>query len=206
MTAASLDRHRARATHADSVLHGTVRFAPLPSLWLTAMLAGAVTGALCFFSWTGLLLFAAGTAIVLLFGHSLGSHRKLIHDSFECPQWLEYALVPGVLVGLSGRWACCASNELRDMRRAVHCHPICVTVPASGVMPGGNYSAAWISTTRRTSPSSRASRTTAFTVSWKEAGCCSNCHGPCCSSPGAAGAWSAGASARGSAPACSAIG
>ena len=125
MTAASLDGHRARATYADSVLHGTVRFAPLPSLWLTAMLAGAATGALCFFSWTGLLLFVAGTAIVLLFGHSLGSHRKLIHDSFECPRWLEYLLVYlGVLVGLSGPLGLLRQHELRDYaQRLPDCHP-----------------------------------------------------------------------------------
>ncbi|PKB19720.1 acyl-CoA desaturase [Janthinobacterium sp. 64] len=125
MTAASLESHRARASHANSVLDGTVRFAPLPSLWLAAMLAGAVSGALCFFSWTGLLLFAAGTAIVLLFGHSLGSHRKLIHDSFACPQWLEYVLVYlGVLVGLSGPLALLRQHELRDYaQRLPDCHP-----------------------------------------------------------------------------------
>lgn len=125
MPAASLERHRARATHADSVLDGTVRYAPLPSLWLTAMLAGAVTGALLFFSWTGLLLFAAGTAIVLLFGHSLGSHRKLIHDSFDCPRWLEYLLVYlGVLVGLSGPLGLLRQHELRDYaQRLPDCHP-----------------------------------------------------------------------------------
>jgi fatty-acid desaturase len=125
MPAAGLDSHRARATHADSVLDGVVRYAPLPSLWLTAMLAGAVTGALCFFSWTGLLLFAAGTAIVLLFGHSLGSHRKLIHDSFQCPQWLEYVLVYlGVLVGLSGPLGLLRQHELRDYaQRLPACHP-----------------------------------------------------------------------------------
>ena len=125
MTAASLDSHRARATRADSVLHGAVRHAPLPSLWLTAMLAGAVTGALLFFSWTGLLLFVSGTAIVLLFGHSLGSHRKLIHDSFDCPQWLEYVLVYlGVLVGLSGPLGLLRQHELRDYaQRLPDCHP-----------------------------------------------------------------------------------
>ncbi|PHV26239.1 acyl-CoA desaturase [Janthinobacterium sp. BJB426] len=125
MIAASLDSHRARATHAHSVLDGTVRYAPWPSLWLTAMLAGAVTGALCFFSWTGLLLFAAGTAIVLLFGHSLGSHRKLIHDSFACPKWLEYLLVYlGVLVGLSGPLGLLRQHELRDYaQRLPDCHP-----------------------------------------------------------------------------------
>ena len=125
MTAASLDSHRARATHAGSVIDGAVRHAPLPSLWLTAMLAGAVTGALLFFSWTGLLLFVISTAIVLLFGHSLGSHRKLIHDSYQCPQWLEYVLVYlGVLVGLSGPLGLLRQHELRDYaQRLPDCHP-----------------------------------------------------------------------------------
>jgi len=124
MSAASLDSHRARATHAGSVLDGVVRYAPLQSLWLLAMLAGAVTGALFFFSWAGLLLFAAGTAIVLLFGHSLGSHRKLIHDSFACPPWLEYLLVYlGVLVGLSGPLGLLRQHELRDYaQRLPACH------------------------------------------------------------------------------------
>ncbi|PJC97141.1 acyl-CoA desaturase [Janthinobacterium sp. BJB1] len=125
MPTAGLASHRARATHADSVLNGSVRHAPLPSLWLTLMLAGAVSGALFFFSWSGLLLFAAGTAIVLLFGHSLGSHRKLIHNSFECPQWLEYLLVYlGVLVGLSGPLGLLRQHELRDYaQRLSDCHP-----------------------------------------------------------------------------------
>lgn len=125
MQAASRDSHRARATHANCVLDGTVRYAPLTSLWLTAMLAGAATGALCFFSWTGLLLFATGTAIVLLFGHSLGSHRKLIHNSFQCPQWMEYLLVYlGVLVGLSGPLGLLRQHELRDYaQRLPDCHP-----------------------------------------------------------------------------------
>jgi fatty-acid desaturase len=125
MTVASLDSHRVRASHAGEVLDGAVRYAPLTSLWLAAMLAGAVTGALFFFSWTGLLLFVAGTAIVLLFGHSLGSHRKLIHDSYQCPQWLEYVLVYlGVLVGLSGPLGLLRQHELRDYaQRLPDCHP-----------------------------------------------------------------------------------
>ncbi|MGK5016063.1 acyl-CoA desaturase [Janthinobacterium sp. HLS12-2] len=125
MPTASLDSHRARATHADSVLDGTVRHAPVQSLWLTAMLAGAVNGALFFFSWTGLLLFVSSTAIVLLFGHSLGSHRKLIHDSYRCPRWLEYLLVYlGVLVGLSGPLGLLRQHELRDYaQRLPDCHP-----------------------------------------------------------------------------------
>ncbi|MED5616991.1 acyl-CoA desaturase [Janthinobacterium sp. P210005] len=125
MPTASLDSHRVRASHAGEVLDGVVRYAPLPSLWLTAMLAGAVTGALLFFSWTGVALFIVSTAIVLLFGHSLGSHRKLIHDSFACPQWLEYVLVYlGVLVGLSGPLGLLRQHELRDYaQRLPDCHP-----------------------------------------------------------------------------------
>ncbi|MDN2714877.1 fatty acid desaturase [Janthinobacterium sp. SUN120] len=125
MPTASLDSHRVHASHAGEVLDGVVRYAPLPSLWLAAMLAGAVTGALFFFSWTGVALFIVSTAIVLLFGHSLGSHRKLIHDSFACPQWLEYVLVYlGVLVGLSGPLGLLRQHELRDYaQRLPDCHP-----------------------------------------------------------------------------------
>ncbi|MGK5035065.1 acyl-CoA desaturase [Janthinobacterium sp. LB3P118] len=125
MSTTGLDSHRARATHPDSVLDGVVRYAPLQSLWLATMLAGAIAGTLFAFSWTGLLLFVAGTAIVLLFGHSLGSHRKLIHDSFHCPQWLEYLLVYlGVLVGLCGPLGLLRQHELRDYaQRLPDCHP-----------------------------------------------------------------------------------
>ena len=93
MPAASLHGHRASASRADSVLKGAVRYAPVPSLWLAAMLAGALLGGALFFSWAALALFIVSTAIVLLFGHSLGSHRKLIHDSYRCQRWLEYLFV-----------------------------------------------------------------------------------------------------------------
>lgn len=125
MTVLSSLVHRTRAAHADDVLHGTARYAPLQSLWLTGMLAGAVIGGPLTFSWTALLLFMASTAIVLLFGHSLGSHRKLIHDSYACPPWLEYLLVYlGVLVGLSGPLGLLRQHELRDYaQRQPACHP-----------------------------------------------------------------------------------
>ena len=125
MPAAGLAGHRASASHADSVLAGAVRYAPLPSLWLAAMLAGTVIGGARFFSWTALALFVASTAIVLLFGHSLGSHRKLIHDSYQCPRWLEYVLVYlGVQVGLSGPLGLLRQHELRDYaQRLPDCHP-----------------------------------------------------------------------------------
>ena len=125
MSAASLASHRASAPRADSVLTGRVRYAPLPSLWLASMLAGSVLGAALAFSWGALALFIVSTAIVLLFGHSLGSHRKLIHDSYRCPRWLEYVLVYlGVLVGLSGPLGLLRQHELRDYaQRQPACHP-----------------------------------------------------------------------------------
>lgn len=125
MSAAGLACHRASASRADSAVTGSVRYAPLPSLWLAAMLAGAVLGGICAFSWTGLALCIGSTAIVLLFGHSLGSHRKLIHNSYACPRWLEYLFVYlGVLVGLSGPLGLLRQHELRDYaQRLPACHP-----------------------------------------------------------------------------------
>ena len=61
---------------------------------------------------------------MLLLGHSLGSHRKLIHDSFQCPRWLEYTLVYlGVQVGLAGPLGLLRQHELRDYaQRLPDCH------------------------------------------------------------------------------------
>jgi stearoyl-CoA desaturase (delta-9 desaturase) len=103
---------------------GQVRYAPLKSLWFTAMALCAAIGGAAAFSWPALALFLASTAIVLLFGHSLGSHRKLIHGSFACPQWLEYLLVYlGVQVGLSGPLGLLRQHELRDYaQRLPDCH------------------------------------------------------------------------------------
>jgi stearoyl-CoA desaturase (delta-9 desaturase) len=63
------------------------------------------------------------TGAVLLLGHSLGSHRKLIHDSYDCPKWLEYFLVyMGVQVGLSGPIGLMRAHDLRDYAQRL---PIC---------------------------------------------------------------------------------
>jgi stearoyl-CoA desaturase (delta-9 desaturase) len=89
------------------------------------MLGAALVGGVLTFSWTALAVFLASTATVLLFGHSLGSHRKLIHDSFACPRWLEYLLVYlGVQVGLSGPLGLVRQHDLRDhAQRQSDCHP-----------------------------------------------------------------------------------
>ena len=121
---ASLEQHRVRATPDSNTLEGRVRYSPRKSLWVTSMALAAVVGGAMTFSLPALLLFLGSTATVLLFGHSLGSHRKLIHDSFACPKWLEYLLVYlGVLVGLSGPFGLLRQHELRDYaQRLPDCH------------------------------------------------------------------------------------
>src|SRR5450830_437185 len=120
----SLMHHRAKATSHASVTEGEVRYAPMKSLWFTGMLLGAVIGGMMTFTWPAFAVFVLLTGIVLLFGHSLGSHRKLIHNSFECPKWLEYILVYcGVQVGLAGPLGLLRQHELRDYaQRLPNCH------------------------------------------------------------------------------------
>lgn len=119
----SLQHHRVLSIDEKSVLAGEVRYAPLKSAWFTLMALGATVGGYLHFSWGAFLLFLVSTAIVLLLGHSLGSHRKLIHDSYQCPKWLEYALVYcGVQVGLAGPLGLMRQHELRDYAQRL---PVC---------------------------------------------------------------------------------
>lgn len=110
---------------AGNVVQGSVRWSPVKSLWLLSMAGVALVGGIVTFSWTAAALFVASTALVLLFGHSLGSHRKLIHNSFDCPKWFEYLLVYlGVQVGLSGPLGLLRQHDLRDhAQRQRDCHP-----------------------------------------------------------------------------------
>ncbi|WP_225444435.1 acyl-CoA desaturase [Pseudomarimonas arenosa] len=88
------------------------------------MTGAAVVGGVLTISLPAVLLFACSTAGVLLLGHSLGSHRKLIHNSFQCPRWLEYTLVYcGVQVGLAGPLGLLRQHDLRDYaQRLPECH------------------------------------------------------------------------------------
>jgi hypothetical protein len=76
--AANLDQHRVAAVNLDSVCVGTVRYAPVKSVWFLGMLTGALVGGAITFTWSAFAAFLVATAAVLLFGHSLGSHRKQI--------------------------------------------------------------------------------------------------------------------------------
>ncbi|HJU39591.1 MAG TPA: acyl-CoA desaturase, partial [Tahibacter sp.] len=104
--------------------NGKVRWSPAKSTWFLGMAAGAIVGGFATFSWSAFALFVVSTAIVLLFGHSLGSHRKLIHDSYQCPKWLERTLVYlGTLVGLAGPIGLVRQHDLRDYaQRMPRCH------------------------------------------------------------------------------------
>lgn len=86
----------------------------------TIGLAGAVNT----FSCENFCVFLLTTAVTLCLGHSLGMHRRFIHNSYDCPKWLEYMFVYfGVLVGLAGPFGMMYTHDLRDWaQRQKRCH------------------------------------------------------------------------------------
>lgn len=103
---------------------GVVRWRPVKSLWIGSMTAvGVVFGPLTFEP-AAFVLFLVTTALTLCAGHSVGLHRRLIHQSFECPRWLEYACVYlGTLVGMAGPVGMIRQHDLRDWaQRRRNCH------------------------------------------------------------------------------------
>lgn len=121
---ASLARHRIRHFDQAEVCEGRVTFSWTSGPWFLGMAVATLVGGAATFTWSAFALYIVSTALVLLFGHSLGSHRKLIHNSFGCPRWLEYTLVYlGVQVGLAGPMGLLRQHELRDYaQRLPHCH------------------------------------------------------------------------------------
>ena len=121
---AHLVSHRVCSLPTENLVQATVAVAPTKALWFLGMGIVATVGGFFTFAWSNFLLFLALTSAVLLFGHSLGSHRKLIHGSFECPRWVEYTLVYfGVQVGLAGPLGLLRQHELRDYaQRLPDCH------------------------------------------------------------------------------------
>lgn len=121
---ASLADHRVSVSEQSAVTVGRVRWAPVKSIWFLGMAAAGCIGGLLAFSWQAFALYIGMTAFVLLFGHSLGNHRKLVHGSFQCPRWLEYFLVwCGTQVGLAGPIGLLRQHDLRDFaQRLPTCH------------------------------------------------------------------------------------
>lgn len=108
-------------TNANS---GTVVWSPIKSIWFLSNALIAVIGAYFYFSWSALVVFFVFTGLTLCLGHSLGMHRRLIHNSYQCPLWLEYVFVHlGVLVGMAGPFGMVHQHDLRDWaQRKKACH------------------------------------------------------------------------------------
>jgi len=104
--------------------NGRVVWSAKKSLWVSFMYLGAIVGGILTYSLDALLVFLISTATTLCFGHSLGMHRKLIHQSYQCPRWLEYLNVHlGVLVGLAGPRGMMLTHDMRDWaQRRKQCH------------------------------------------------------------------------------------
>lgn len=119
-----VSRMRPRCARTNPV-HGRVVWAPVKSLWYSTMLATALLLGPATFSLPAALLCGLLTAFTLCCGHSVGLHRLLIHRSFSCPRWLEYALVfTGVLVGMGGPRKMLYMHDIRDWsQRQPRCHP-----------------------------------------------------------------------------------
>lgn len=103
---------------------GRVTWCPIKSLLWTGMTLGWVIGGTVFFSKAAFAVFLILCMITLCGGHSLGMHRKLIHDSFDCPKWLErLGVYLGTLVGLGGPFTMMHTHDMRDWaQRQDKCH------------------------------------------------------------------------------------
>lgn len=108
--------------HTDP-LNGVIRWAPAKSLWIGGMTIVAIVFGPQTFTWGAFALFLLTSAVTLCFGHSVGMHRKLIHESFECPLWLERVCVYlGTLVGMAGPLGMIRLHDFRDWAQR---QPIC---------------------------------------------------------------------------------
>lgn len=103
---------------------GEVHWSPVKSVWIGSMTLIGLIGGPLLFSWDAFAVFVALSAVTLCTGHSVGMHRRFIHNSFECPPWLEYLMVySGVLVGMAGPFGLMHQHDLRDWaQRQPHCH------------------------------------------------------------------------------------
>lgn len=115
------DTPRMLETHLTDASSGNVIWSPAKSIWYSAHALVAIIGGYLFFSWSALLVFVIFTGLTLCLGHSLGMHRRLIHNSYECPKWMEYVFVHlGVLVGMAGPLGMMHQHDLRDWAQRQH--------------------------------------------------------------------------------------
>jgi len=95
------------------------------SLWNNFMFAGAIILAPQYVSISAVIMFLCVTGLTLCMGHSVGFHRRLVHQSFVCPKWLERVLVyMGTMVGMGGPLWTIRFHDMRDWsQRQIDCHP-----------------------------------------------------------------------------------
>jgi len=102
----------------SSAVEANIVWAPIKSIWYTAMLTAGLIGGGLNFSWAAVALFLFLSALTLCLGHSVGMHRLLIHRSFEAPEWLEHLFVYlGTLVGMAGPIGMLQIHEIRDWQQ-----------------------------------------------------------------------------------------
>ncbi len=104
---------------------GQISWHPSKSIWYFSHLLIWLTVGISDFSLNAVLASLVLTIIILCGGHSIGMHRKLIHDSFKCPLWLaRLGAYLGTLVGLGGPFTMMRAHDLRDWaQRQETCHP-----------------------------------------------------------------------------------
>ncbi|WP_394173724.1 acyl-CoA desaturase [Thalassotalea litorea] len=104
--------------------NGDVKLSLTKTIWFITMCIIAIIGGAMTLSLETVLLFITFTGFTLCFGHSLGMHRYLIHQSFQCSKWLGYFLVHlGVITGLGGPFSMIKTHDMRDWsQRQHHCH------------------------------------------------------------------------------------
>jgi stearoyl-CoA desaturase (delta-9 desaturase) len=107
-----------------SPVSGRVAWSPAKSLWIGTMTVAAILLGPVFARWDAILLFLVTSGVTLCFGHSVGMHRRLIHNSFTCPLWLEHLCVYlGTLVGMAGPIGMIRTHDFRDWaQRQPDCH------------------------------------------------------------------------------------
>jgi fatty-acid desaturase len=112
-------------TGVTDAVEGTVHWSFSQLVWLGPVFAIALIGGIATASVEAFLVFLVTTAVTLCLGHSLGMHRRYIHQSYGCPKWLEYVFVHcGVLVGLGGPLKMLGTHDTRDWaQRQPACHP-----------------------------------------------------------------------------------
>lgn len=102
---------------------GTVYWKGSKSAWYLLALVATALLAPVTISWGAVLVSFFLTVLTLCLGHTVGMHRRLIHQSYECPLWIERVFVYlGVLVGLGGPFRVIYLHDIRDWSQR---HPDC---------------------------------------------------------------------------------